>query len=114
MNIQNSYFVKKLKDKLNTRRKLNGLELYTNKQVSNMLQTKKIGKYEIVWDRNNNFIKLNLLDPDCIVTVDLGRYNIQSATRGSSISLSSSEYIEFSLQEMREFRLNKLLKYGTN
>ena len=41
MNIKNSYFVKKLKDKLNTRRKLNGLELYTNEQVSNMLQTKK-------------------------------------------------------------------------
>lgn len=108
MNIKNSYFVKKLKDKLNTRRKLNGLELYTNKQVSNMLQTKKIGKYEIVWDRNNNFIKLSLFDPDCIVAINSGRYIIQN--RGYNKSLSSSEYIEFSLQEMREFRLNKLLK----
>lgn len=48
MNINNSYFRKKLKDKLNTRRKLNGLELYTNAQISKILADKNPGKYEIV------------------------------------------------------------------
>lgn len=110
MNINNSYFRKKLKDKLNTRRKLNGLELYTNAQISKILADKNPGKYEIVWDYNNNFIKLSLLDSDCSVTVDSGRYTLQSNNSSRSITLSSSEYIEFSLLELREYRLEKLLK----
>jgi hypothetical protein len=44
----NNYFVKKLKDKVNARRKLNGLELYTTDQIKKILGYKEIGKYEIV------------------------------------------------------------------
>ena len=108
----NSYFVKKLKGKVNARRKLNGLELYTTDQIKKLLEYKQIGKYEIVWDRNNNILKLALLDPDCVVTQENGRYRIKSKNTFNNdytINLSSSEYIDFSLQELREIKLNQIL-----
>lgn len=108
----NSYFTKKLKDKLNSRRKLNGLELYTTDQIKKILEYKEIGKYEIVWDRNNNVLDLNQLPNDWPVIQENGRYVIKgknSFNNDYTINLSSSEYIEFSLQELREIKLNKIL-----
>ena len=108
----NNYFVKKLKDKVNARRKLNGLELYTTDQIKKLLEYKEIGKYEIVWDYNNNILKLATIDPDCRVTQENGRYRIESKNSFNNdytISLSSSEYIDFSLQELREIKLNNIL-----
>jgi hypothetical protein len=108
----NSYFIKKLKDKVNSRRKLNGLELYTTDQIKKILEYKEIGKYEIVWDRNNNVLDLNQLPNDWPVIQENGRYVIKgknSFNNDYTINLSSSEYIEFSLQELREIKLNKIL-----
>lgn len=108
----NSYFVKKLKDKVNARRKLNGLELYTIDQIKKILEYKEIGKYEIVWDRNNNILDLNQMPNECKVTQENGRYRIKgknSFNNDYTINLSSSEYIDFSLQELREIKLNKIL-----
>lgn len=108
----NNYFVKKLKDKVNARRKLNGLELYTTDQIKKILEYKEIGKYEIVWDRNNNILDLNQMSNECEVTQENGRYRIvgkNSFNNDYTISLSSSEYIDFSLQELREIKLNKIL-----
>jgi len=108
----NNYFVKKLKDKVNARRKLNGLELYTTDQIKKILGYKEIGKYEIVWDRNNNILDLNQMSNECEVTQENGRYRIKgknSFNNDYTISLSSSEYIDFSLQELREIKLNKIL-----
>ena len=108
----NSYFVKKLKDKVNARRKINGLELYTTEQVKKFLKYKEIGKYEIVWDRNNNILDLNQMPNDWKVTQENGRYRIKgknSFNNDYTISLSSSEYIDFSLQELREIKLNQIL-----
>jgi hypothetical protein len=107
----NRYFVKKLKDKVNARRKLNGLELYTTDQIKKLLEYKEIGKYEI-WDYNNNILNLATIDPDCRVTQENGRYRIESKNSFNNdytISLSSSEYIDFSLQELREIKLNNIL-----
>lgn len=108
----NSYFVKKLKDKINARRKINGLELYTTSQVKKMLDYKEIGKYEIVWDRNNNILDLNQLPNDYKVIQESGRYVVKgknSFNNDFTLNLSSSEYIEFSLQELREIKLNQIL-----
>lgn len=108
----NSYFIKKLKDKVNSRRKLNGLEPYTTDQIKKILEYKEIGKYEIVWDRNNNVLDLNQLSIDWSVIQENGRYVIKgknSFNNDYTINLSSSEYIEFSLQELREIKLNKIL-----
>ena len=107
-----NYFVKKLKDKVNARRKINGLELYTTEQVKKFLKYKEIGKYEIVWTRDNNIADLNQLPNDYKVTQENGRYTIKgknSFNNDYTISLSSSEYIEFSLQELREIKLNQIL-----
>jgi hypothetical protein len=108
----NNYFVKKLKDKVNARRELNGLELYTTDQIKKILEYKEIGKYEIVWDRNNNILDLNQMPNECKVTQENGRYRIvgkNSFNNDYTISLSSSEYIDFSLQELREIKLNNIL-----
>jgi len=108
----NSYFVKKLKDKVNSRRELNGLELYTTEQVKKLLEYKEIGKYEIVWDRHNNILDLNQMPNDYKVTQENGRYRVEGKNSFGNdymISLSSSEYIEFSLQELREIKLNQIL-----
>lgn len=108
----NSYFVKKLKDKVNARRKLNGLELYTTGQIKKLLEYKQIGKYEIVWDRDNNIADLNQLPDNYEVTQENGRYRIKGKNTFNNdymISLSSSEYIDFSLQELREIKLNQIL-----
>jgi hypothetical protein len=108
----NSYFVKKLKDKVNARRKLNGLELYTTGQIKKILEYKKIGKYEIVWDRNNNILDLNQMPNEWEVSQENGRYRIKGVNTFNNdymISLSSSEYIDFSLQELREIKLNQIL-----
>ena len=91
----NSYFVKKLKDKVNARRKINGLELYTTEQV-----------------KNNNILDLNQMPNDWKVTQENGRYRIKgknSFNNDFTLNLSSSEYIEFSLQELREIKLNQIL-----
>ena len=72
-----TYFIKKLKDKVNSRRKLNGLELYTTGQIKNILKYKEIGKYEIIWDRNNNILDLNQMPNDWKVTQENGRYRIK-------------------------------------
>ena len=108
----NSYFVKKLKDKINTRRKLNGLELYTTGQIKGLLKYKEIGKYEIVWTRDNNIADLNKLPDDYEVTQENGKYRIRgknSFNNDYTLNFSSSEYIEFSLQELREIKLNQIL-----
>ncbi len=109
----NSFFVKKLKDKVNTRRKLNGLELYTTEQVKKFLEyNNEIGKYQIVWDRNNNILDLKQLSSEYKVVQENGRYTIKGKNSFNNdyiISLSSSEYIDFSLQELREIKLNQIL-----
>lgn len=108
----NSYFVKKLKDKINTRRKLNGLEVYKTGQIKNLLKYKEIGKYEIVWDRDNNIADLNQMPNEWEVSQENGRYRIRgknSFNNDFTLNLSSSEYIEFSLQELREIKLNQIL-----
>jgi hypothetical protein len=106
-----TYFIKKLKDKVNVRRTLNGLEIYTTGQIKNLLKYKEIGKYEIVWDKDNNILDLNQL-PNYEVTQENGKYRIRgknSFNNDYTINLSSSEYIEFSLQELREIKLNQIL-----
>jgi hypothetical protein len=107
-----TYFIKKLKDKVNSRRKLNGLELYTTGQIKNILKYKDIGKYEIVWTRDNNIADLNKLPDDYEVTQENGKYRIRGKNSFNNdyiLNLSSSEFIEFSLQELREIKLNQIL-----
>lgn len=106
------YFIKKLKDKLNTRRDINGLELYTTSQVKNFLKYKEIGKYEIVWTKDNNVADLNQLPDSYEVSQEFGGYRIKSKNSFNNdyfLNLASSEFIEFSLQELREIKLNQIL-----
>lgn len=107
-----TYFIKKLKDKVNVRRKLNGLELYTTGQIKNILKYKEIGKYEIVWDRVHKITDLNMMPDDWKVNQEFGGYRItgkNSFNNYFTLNLSSSEFIEFSLQDLREIKLNQIL-----
>lgn len=106
MAIVNDYFVSKLKDKLNIRRELHGLELYTDDDIIKFLDVRETGKYQIVWNRDVSFKNLIKIDDDSSVSIYSGRYHINS--KNTTKNLSSSEYIDFSLKEMREFRLNRL------
>jgi hypothetical protein len=109
----NKYFINKLKEKVNTRRELDGLPLYDDRFIKNILKYKEVGRYEIIWSRDNDMIDLVLINNKIEVEQFNGRYklNIKNTFNNNvKLTLFSSEYIEFSLEELREFNLNRILK----
>ncbi len=100
------YYKNKLKEKVNI--------IFNSKGIKNDLEIKDslfkgvtLGKYEIVWDIINDNI-LSLIKIDKEVKVFNGLYYFGSKT------LHSSQFIEFNIQEEREFKLNKVLNINDN
>jgi hypothetical protein len=104
----NEYFEHKLKLKVTTHLRLAGLD--TNVDISPLIEkVKEMGKYRITWKQNvPTDIEMYLSSHE--VKVESGKYFIFSEDGTFKHQLYSSEFIEFNLKEMREFKLNKILK----
>ena len=104
----NEYFEHKLKLKVTTHLRLAGLD--TNVDISSLAEkVKEMGDYKIVW-KENIPVDIEMFDFLHKVEVESGKYFIFNESGGFRQQLYSSEFIEFNLKEMREYKLNKILK----
>lgn len=104
----NEYFEHKLKLKVTTHLRLAGLD--TNVDISSLVEkVKEMGDYKIVW-KENIPVDIEMFDFLHKVEVESGKYFIFNESGGFRQQLYSSEFIEFNLKEMREYKLNKILK----
>ena len=106
----NKYVENKLKLKIKTHLKLAGLD--TNIDISKLVEkVKELGDYKITW-RENLPVDISRFNYPHRVIVESGKYIIISISNKSNKNhnLYSSEFIEFNLTEMREYKLNKILK----
>lgn len=104
----NKYVEHKLKLKVNTHLSLAGLD--NNVDLSSLIEkVKELGNYRITWKQNIPTDIEMYLDTHKI-EVQSGKYYIFSESGDFKHQLFSSEFIEFNLKEMREYKLNKLLK----
>ena len=72
-------------------------------------KVKELGNYRITWKQNlPTDIEMYLSSHKVIV--ESGKYHIFSENGTFKHQLFSSEFIEFTLKEMREYKLNKILK----
>jgi hypothetical protein len=104
----NKYVEHKLKIKVNTHLSLAGLD--TNIDISSLVEkVKELGDYRITWEQNVP-IDIEMYLSSNKVKVQSGKYFIFSEDGTFKHQLYSSEFIEFTLKEMREYKLNKILK----
>lgn len=104
----NDYFEHKLKLKVTTHLRLSGLD--TNVDISSLVEKiKEMGDYKITW-KENIPVDIEMFDFPHKVEVESGKYFIFNESGGFRQQLYSSEFIEFNLKEMREYKLNKILK----
>ena len=102
------YIEHKLKLKVTTHLRLAGLD--TNVDISSLIEkVKEMGDYKITWVKNIP-TDIVMYDKPHQVRVESGRYFIFSEDGTFKHQLYSSEFIEFNLKEMREYKLNKILK----
>jgi hypothetical protein len=104
----NKYVENKLKLKIKTHLKLAGLD--TNIDISKLVEkVKELGDYKITWVKNIP-TDIVMYDKPHQVRVESGRYFIFSEDGTFKHQLYSSEFIDFNIKEMREYKLNKILK----
>jgi len=103
-----NYVEHKLKLKVTTHLRLAGLDI--NVDISPLIEkVKEMGDYKIVW-KENVPTDIEMFDFPHKVEVESGKYFIFNESGGFRQQLYSSEFIEFNLKEMREYKLNKILK----
>jgi hypothetical protein len=104
------YVEHKLKNKLKSHLSLAGFD--TNIDISSLVdKIKELGSYKITW-RENLPVDINRFNYPHRVKVESGKYHIISENSHYNFNrqcLYSSEFIEFNLKEMREYKLNKIL-----
>ena len=106
--MSNEYFEHKLKLKVITHLRLAGLD--TTIDILPLVEkVKEMGNYRITWKQNVP-IDIDMYLSSHEVKVESGKYFIFSEDGTFKHQLYSSEFIEFNLKEMREFKLNKILK----
>jgi len=104
----NKYVENKLKVKIKTHLKLAGFD--TNIDISKLVEkVKELGDYKITWVKNIP-TDIVMYDKPHQVRVESGRYFIFSEDGTFKHQLYSSEFIDFNIKEMREYKLNKILK----
>ena len=102
------YIEYKLRLKVTTHLRLAGLDI--NVDISTLIEkVKELGDYKITW-KENIPTDIEILDFPHKVEVESGKYFIFNESGSFRQQLYSSEFIEFSLKEMREYKLNKILK----
>jgi hypothetical protein len=103
-----NYVEHKLKLKVTTHLSQAGLD--TNVDISSLVEkTKEMGNYRITWKQNVP-TDIEMFDFPHRVEVESGKYFILHEDGRYKYQLYSSEFIEFNLKEMREFKLNEILK----
>lgn len=70
---------------------------------------KEIGMYRILW-KDSMPVDMELIPKDSKVEVSSGKYHIFNSSGSFVRQLFSSEFIDFSLKEFREYKLKKILK----
>jgi hypothetical protein len=106
--MSNEYFEHKLKLKVITHLRLAGLD--TTIDILPLVEkVKEMGNYRITWKQNVP-IDIDMYLSSHEVKVESGKYFIFSEDGTFKHQLYSSEFIEFNLKEMREYKLNKILK----
>ena len=104
----NKYVEHKLKLKVITHLRLAGLD--TNVDITSLVEkVRDMGDYKITW-KENVPTNIEMFDFPHKVEVESGKYFIFNESGSFRQQLYSSEFIEFNLKEMREFKLNKILK----
>jgi len=104
----NEYIEHKLKLKVTTHLRLAGLNTIVD--ISTLVEkVKDLGDYKITWKKNIP-TDIEMFDFPHKVEVESGKYFIFNESGSFRQQLYSSEFIEFNLKEMREFKLNKILK----
>ena len=104
-----SYIKYKLSDKF-TRHYRNAGLVKPDYDLSSLIdEVKEIGDYKIIWEKDLP-VKIVILDFPHRVEVMSGQYFIYKENGNFSQQLYSSEFISFDLKEMREYKLNKILK----
>lgn len=92
----NKYVENKLKVKIKTHLKLAGFD--TNIDISKLVEkVKELGDYKIIW-KENLPVDIVKFDFPHRVEVESGKY------------LIFNTFIDFTIKEMREYKLNKILK----
>ena len=105
--MSNEYFEHKLKLKVITHLRLAGLD--TTIDILPLVEkVKEMGNYRITWKQNVP-IDIDMYLSSHEVKVESGKYFIFSEDGTFKHQLYSSEFIEFNLKEMREYKLNKVL-----
>jgi hypothetical protein len=108
----NKYVENKLKLKIKTHLELSGFN--SNVDISSLVEkVKELGSYKITW-KENLPVDISRFNYPHRVEVESGKYIIISVSvsniSNKNSNLYSSEFIEFNLIEMREYKLNKILK----
>ena len=104
----NKYVEHKLNIKVKTHLSLAGLD--NNVDVTSLIEkVKELGGYRITW-KNNVPTDIVKYESPYKVQVESGKYYIFSDDGSFKHQLFSSEFIDFNLKEMRDYKLSKLLK----
>lgn len=97
----------KLTKKLRTHLKLNGKG--SNISFDNLAdEVKEIGHYEIIW-KDDFPVDIKKIDKELTIGTGFGKYTLIDSN-GYARQLFSSEYIEISALEFRDWKLKKILK----
>jgi hypothetical protein len=102
------YVEYKLMRKVKTHLSLAGLD--TNVDITSLVEKiKEFGDYKITWTQNVP-TDIKMYDKPHKVRVESGKYFILNEDGSFINQLYSSEFIDFDIKEMREYKLNKILK----
>lgn len=103
-----NYIKYKLKEKITRHYRNAGLDILEYDLESLIENVKELGDYKIIWKKD---IPSDIIFFDFPHTIKVmsGQYYIYKNS-GFDQQLYSSEFISFDLKEMREYKLNKILK----
>ena len=97
----------KLTKKLRALLKLNGKDYKVS--FDHLIEkVKEVGHYEIIWE-DHLPVDIKKIDKELTIGTGFGKYTLIDAN-GYARQLFSSEYIEISALEFREWKLKKILK----
>ena len=104
-----NYIRYKLKDKFTRHYRNAGLNCPEYDLTQLIDEVNELGDYKIIWEKDLP-TRIVMLDFPHRVDVMGGQYYIYKENGEFNQQLYSSEFISFDLKEMREYRLNKILK----
>lgn len=78
-----------------------------NIDILNTIDMNVSNIYEIIWSNKSVPISISMLNKDSLLYIENGKYII--GTGNNKRMLYSSQFLDFSLKELREYKLNKIL-----